>query len=134
MESKMKKIFILIILTGLISCSDFLSSSNDDYFSTNLSGIVSNEDDNQPIENAKVYVFRTYSYNNGKHIVHETEILAYSNSDENGLYNLKAIKLQKGKIYKVAAEKVGYQDSKYYCAPQITILESQRIDIQLRKF
>jgi hypothetical protein len=130
----MKKLFIIIILSALTSCSDFLSSSDDDYFSTNLSGIVSNEDDNQPIENAKVYVFRTYSYNNGKHTVHETEILTDTNTGEDGFYSLKVIKLQKNEIYRIAAEKIGYLNSKYYCAPQITILESQRIDIQLRKF
>lgn len=130
----MKMFLLPIILIGLVSCSDFLSSSDDDYFSTNLSGIVSNEDDNQPIENAKVYVFRNYSYNNGKHTVHETEILTYTNTDEDGFYRLKVIKLQKNEIYRIAAEKVGYLNSKYYCAPQITILESQRIDIQLRKY
>ena len=129
----MKKIVLLISLISLIGCSDFLSSDNNGYFSTNITGIVTNQDDGQPINNAEVYVFRTYSYNNFKTIVTKTEIMKRATTNENGNYKLN-ITLKEVYTYHIAAEKPGYKDSRYYCAPSIKKLSSQRIDLQLQKY
>ena len=129
----MKTIVLLISLTIFIGCSDFLSSNSSGYFSTNISGVVTNQEDSKAINNAEVYVFRTYSYNNFKTIVTKTEIMKRATANENGIYNLN-VTLKEAHTYHIAAEKPGYKDSRYYCAPSIKNSNSQRINIQLKKY
>jgi hypothetical protein len=126
----MKKLVLLIAVTILFSCQN---SFKPDYYTTNVSGVVTNQEDGQTINNAEVYVFRTYSYNNFKTIVTKTEIMKRTATDENGIYNLY-VTLKEAHTYHIAAKKPGYKDSRYYCAPSIKNLSSQRIDIQLQKY